>query len=280
MPQILSLGYFLRDLVVLLLSMAIVIMLLTVEKSVKRHLRVKYFTRIFNLLLGAFLLIVFAEVIGVLLRTSLLYGNENFAIIRSVLLTGGALLLFLSSLMLYVPFAKGRYAIVQIATEPDYELVHGAYWGRSEETERIFVELTKHRHLPGIAVTRDPPEIFRRRLGLRIVPVLWVSKIHHDDAVAPTRLPYLLENLRSFLESTNLDKVVLMECVEYLLLENKPESVLRFIASLRDLATLNRGILLVSLEKEALEEKIFSLLTSELKPVKELENIMEKEYRS
>ncbi|WP_099209170.1 DUF835 domain-containing protein [Thermococcus henrietii] len=271
MPHVLSLGYFLRDLTVLLLSLAIVIMLLTVEKSVKQNLRVRYFTRVFNLLIGAFVLVVVAEFIGVLLRTSVLYGNETYVIVRSVLLTIGALLLFLSSVMLYLPFARGQYIIVPIATEPSQEITYGAYWGSSEQTEKLFVELTKHRHLPGIAVTRDPPEVFRSRLGLKIVPVLWVSKVKHDEAVEPTRLPYLLENLRTFLESTNLDKVILIDCVEYLLLENKPESVLRFIASLRDLASLNRGILLVSIEKEALDERIFNMLISELKPVKELE---------
>ncbi|GAB6134479.1 DUF835 domain-containing protein [Thermococcus prieurii] len=271
MPHVLSLGYFLRDLTVLLLSLAIVVMLLTVEKSVKQNLRVRYFTRVFNLLIGAFVLVVVAELIGVLLRTSILYGNETYIIVRSFLLTVGALLLFFSSIMLYLPFARGQYIIVPIATEPNQEMAYGAYWGSSEQTEKLFVELTKHRHLPGIAVTRDPPEVFRSRLGLKIVPVLWVSKVKHDEAVEPTRLPYLLENLRTFLESTNLDKVILIDCVEYLLLENKPESVLRFIASLRDLASLNRGILLVSIEKEALDERIFNMLISELKPVRELE---------
>ena len=226
MPQVLSMGYFIRDLTVLLLSLAIVVMLLTIEKSVKRNLRVSYFARIFNLLIGAFFLVVVSELIGVLLRTSILYGNETYTIIRSVLLTVGALLLFLSSLMLYLPFARGQYVIVPIATEPSQELSYGGYWGDSETTERLFVELTKHRHLPGIAVTRDPPEVFRSRLGLKIVPVIWVSKVHHDDSVSPTRLPYLLENLKAFLESTNLDKVILLDCIEYLLLENKPESVL------------------------------------------------------
>ncbi|WP_297073974.1 DUF835 domain-containing protein [Thermococcus sp.] len=276
MFQILSMGYFLRDLTVLLLSLAIVIMLLAVEKSIKRNLRVKYFTRVFNVLVGAFLLIVIAELIGVLLRTSVLYGNQGYLIVRSVLLTVGALLLFASSIMLYLPFARGRYVIVPIATEPSQEIAYGGYWGRSEETEHLFVELTKHRHLPGIAVTRDPPDVFKSKLGLRIVPVLWVSKVRHDEAVDPTRLPYLLENLKAFLESTNLDKVILIDCVEYLLLENKPESVLKFIASLRDLATLNRGILLVSVEKEALDEKLFNMLISELKPVEELRKTLEK----
>jgi len=276
MLHVLSLGYFLRDLTVLLLSLAIVVMLLTVEKSVKQNLRVRYFTRVFNLLIGAFILIVLAEFIGVLLRTSFLYGNRTYLIIRSFLLTIGALLLFISSVMLYLPFARGKYVIVPIATEPSQGIAYGAYWGSSESTERLFVELTKHRHLPGIAVTRDPPDVFRSRLGLKIVPVLWVSKVRHEEAVDPTRLPYLLENLKAFLESTNLDKVILIDCVEYLLLENKPESVVRFIASLRDLATLNRGILLVSLEREAIDEKTFNMLVSELKPIEELERMLNK----
>jgi len=274
MPQVVSMGYFIRDLTVLLLSISIVIMLFTIGRSVKKNLRIGYFTRIFDLLIGAFFLIAVSEFIGVLLRTSIIYGDETYAIVRSILLTAGAFLLFLSSVMLYLPFARGQYVIVPIASEPSEEIRHGAYWGNSEATKRFFVELTKHGHLPGIAVTRDPPEVFRSKLGLRIVPVIWVSKVRHDEAVAPTRLPYLLEKLKTFLESTNLDKVILLDCIEYLFLENKPESVLKFIATLRDLATLNRGILLVSIEKEALDEKTFSMMISELKPIEELEKML------
>lgn len=271
MAGITSLGYFLRDLTVFVLSFAIVLMLLAVEKNIKRNLRARYFSRVFDLLLGAFLLIVIAEFIGVLMRTSLLYGNSEYALLRSVLLTVSGVLLFVSSVMVYIPFARGKYVVVPIATEPSGEFMPGGYWGSEEDTERLFVELTKHRHLPGIAITRDPPEVFRKRLGLRLVPVIWVSKVKHPDAVAPTRLPYLLETLRAFLESTELDKVILINCVEYLILENGPESVLKFIASLRDLATLHRGILLISLDWEALDEKMFSMFTSELEPVEELE---------
>ncbi|WP_457741909.1 DUF835 domain-containing protein [Thermococcus sp.] len=276
MEGIMSLGYLLRDLTIFVLSFAIVLMLLAVEKNVKRNLRVKYFSRVFDLLLGAFLLVVIAEFIGVLMRTSLLYGNSEYALLRSALLTVSGIMLFVSSIMVYIPFAKGKYVVVPIATEPSGEFESGGYWGDKKDTERLFVELTKHRHLPGIAITRDLPEVFRKRLGLRIVPVIWISKVKHPDAVAPTRLPYLLETLRAFLESTELDKVILIDCIEYLILENGPESVLKFVASLRDLATLHRGILLVSIDWEALDEKMFSMFTSELNPIEELEKVLTK----
>ena len=46
------------------------------------------------------------------------------------------------------------------------------------------------------------------------------------------------------------------------------------MANLNDLATINRGILLVSVEREALDERTFNMLVSELKPAEELEKML------
>ncbi len=271
MLGIISPGYFIRDLTVLLLSGAIVVMLIVMEKRIKSNLGYSYFIRVFNALLLAFILVVVAQTIGVLMRTNVLYGNLAAEEIRSILLTLGALFLFISSFMLYVPFAHGKYMIVPVAVEPAENLKYGAYWGDREKAQEVFLKLTKRERLPGIAVTRDPPEVFRGKLGLKLIPAIWVSKVQHEDAVNPTRLAHILENLRHFLEATNMDKVILVDCIEYLILENGEEAVLKFITSLKDFATLNRGILIVALDREAVGERTFNMLASELRPIEELE---------
>ncbi|WP_293255483.1 DUF835 domain-containing protein [Palaeococcus sp. (in: euryarchaeotes)] len=106
---------------------------------------------------------------------------------------------------------------------------------------------------------------------MKVTPVIWISKVEHEKAVYPTS--YLLETLRDFLESAELNKVILIDGIEYLILENGTEAVFKFLASLKDLAIINRGIILVAIDRDTLDEKDFYTLTSELKPVEELKEL-------
>jgi len=49
--------------------------------------------------------------------------------------------------------------------------------------------------------------------------------------------------------------------------------VFKFLTSLKDLAIINRGIILVAIDRDTLDEKDFYTLTSELKPVEELKEL-------
>ncbi|KUH31929.1 hypothetical protein APY94_11455 [Thermococcus celericrescens] len=274
MPEIISIGYFIRDLIVLVATSIIVVVLLAMGGKTKKNLGFSYFIRAFNSLLLAFSLIVVAQVIGVLLRTTVLNNDPTYSWIRSVMLTVGALLLLVSSVMIYLPFARGEYTIVPIASEPADSIRYGAYWGERGRAYLIFTELTKRYRMPGIAVTRDPPDMFRRKLGLKLIPVMWVSTVQHGDAVSPTKLEVIMDNLRRFLETANIDKVILIDCVEYFILENGEDAVLKFITSIKDFATLNRGLVIVTVDKESLNERTFSILTSELRPITDLEKTL------
>lgn len=270
-------AYFIRDSIVLLLSLAIVAILVSLGEKIRKSLGFGGFIRAFNVLILAFSFIGVAQIIGVLSRTTILNNNETFLLIRSMLLLAGAIFLFASSVMIYLPFARGKYIIVPMAVEPLDSIKYGGYWCGDSECGSVFVDLVRRYRLPGIAISRDPPEVFRRKLGLKIIPVLWVSKVTHEDAISPTRLSYLLEKLRRFLESADMDKVVFIDCIEYLILENGEEAVLKFITTLKDIALVNRGIIIVSLEKEALDRRIFNVLSSELTHVQILrESLKEK----
>nr|WP_240922803.1 DUF835 domain-containing protein [Thermococcus sp. Bubb.Bath] len=148
---------------------------------------------------------------------------------------------------------------------------YGAYWGGRKEVYAKFQEPTKKEGIPSLAVTRDSPAMFREKLGLTVTPVIWVSKVPNEDAVEPTRLPYFLEKLKAFLQSADIDKVILLDCVEYLMIENGNQAVFKFLTNLKDLALLNREILLVPVDKNALDEKTLGLLTSALSPISLLE---------
>ncbi|WP_457754228.1 DUF835 domain-containing protein [Thermococcus sp.] len=271
MVEIINMPYFIRDILILIISMVIIWILLCTGKKIRKNLNAPEFIKAFNLLIVSFLFITLAQVIGVLVRTSILfYTRYPYLHLRAILLTAGALCLFVSSILVYLPFAKNRYKVIRITTEPVFAFKYGAYYGNSEECYSTFVKLVKEEKIPGIAVARNPPEVFRRRLGLKLIPVLWISKVEHEDAIHPTRLAYLLEHLKNFLESADIDKAVLIDGIEYLILENGEKAILKFITKLKDIAVLNRGIIIISIDKGAVDEKTYGLLTSELNPIEAL----------
>ncbi|WP_148236230.1 DUF835 domain-containing protein [Pyrococcus yayanosii] len=270
MPAIVSLGYFLRDLIIMTIALLVVLTILKLMGKAKEMLSYRAFKVGILTALLSFLLIITAQVIGILINTTILFHRyEDWQVIRSILLTVAAILLFVTVLLFYLPFGRGEYMVVRIATEPSLEKSWGAYWGEREKCYGVFKRLLELR-LPGIAVSRDPPEVFRRKLGLKITPVIWISKVEHEEAVSPTRLEYLIEYLKNFLTKAELDKVVLIDCIDYLILENGERAVFKFLTTLKDLAALNRGIVLVTIDKDTLSERAFSFLTNELRPISEL----------
>ncbi|AFK21756.1 hypothetical protein Py04_0151 [Pyrococcus sp. ST04] len=217
----------------------------------------------------SFVLISIAQVIGALINTTILFPKMDFwQAIRSVMLTLASFLLLLSVMMFYIPFGRGRYMVLKVATEPTLES-WGGYYCEREECYAAFKELLNLR-LPGIAISRDPPEIFREKLNLKLTPVIWISKVKHEEAVSPTKLEYLTQRLADFMRGVEIDKVILIDCIDYLILENGERAVFKFITTLKDMATLYRGILIVAVEKETLSEKAYNFLTSELDSLEKL----------
>ncbi|MFA4646377.1 DUF835 domain-containing protein [Pyrococcus kukulkanii] len=267
--EIVHLGYFVRDLLVMATTLTAAVIILMLRRRARATLRYRPFALASFSGFISFLLITIAQIIGALINTTVLYAEKDYwQAIRSVMLTIAAFLLLFSVMMFYLPFGSGRYMVLKVVTEPTIE-AWGGYWCRKEECYAAFKKLLEMR-LPGIAITRDPPNIFREKLGLKLTPVIWISKVQHEDAVSPTRLEYLTQRLADFLKSVDVDKVILIDCVDYLVLENGEDAVFKFVTTLKDFATLNRGILIVSIEKEALSEKAYNFLTSELEPLEKL----------
>ncbi|WP_048152568.1 DUF835 domain-containing protein [Palaeococcus ferrophilus] len=269
--KVLDLPYFLRDLVVLALMVGGILVLYRSKERLYEAMSFPEFKRSVQSLFVAFVLVAIAQTLGVISRTDVLMEDHAaFMEVRSIILVVGALLFFAAVFLLYVPFARGTFKVIKIATEVSGEIEHSAYGGDKDVCYSLFKEYV-HR-IPGMAITRLPPKAFRERLGLEKVPVLWLSKVDSEEAVHPTRLPYIQHIIEQFLKESDLDKVVLLDGIEYLMLENDRKAVLKFITNLRDMVELHRGLLLVPYDKESLDPKDVAFLESELRNVRELQS--------
>ncbi|BAA29145.1 DUF835 domain-containing protein [Pyrococcus horikoshii] len=268
--RIINLTYFFRDLLVFIITTSATIIIIALRKNAREAMKYKPFSMasIFGLL--SFLLISLAELIGMLINTAVLINQyETWQFFRSIIFTMAAFFLLASVLSFYVPFGKKRYVIFKVVSEAKLSKLWGAYYCDRNSCYAVFKALLNAR-LPGIAIARDPPEIFREKLGLHLTPVIWISKIKHEDAVSPTRLEFLIQRLADFLKSVDIDKVILIDCLDYLILENGEKAVSKFITKLKDLSILHRGITLVTLDEEVLPDNMIHFLKSELEPVSNL----------
>ena len=91
----------------------------------------------------------------------------------------------------------------------------------------------------------------------RNVLYLWLSKVNHPNAVDPRKLHVIEQRVWDALRDTNAD--VVLDGLEYLIIENGLENTLRFVGKLRDMAILTNSNFYV-VASEALDERTLSLL--------------------
>ena len=136
---------------------------------------------------------------------------------------------------------------VKVSLEPGVKLI------TPREYEEVKKELKEY---PVLAFVRD----------LR-VPEKWttfyLSNTGQKGSISPTNIAYLAQVVSDYFKKAKekgIRGVVVIDCVEYLITYNSFEAVVKFLATLADLALINNGVLLVVVEKEALEEHQFVIL--------------------
>ena len=133
-------------------------------------------------------------------------------------------------------------------------LERGAYLINSSHIDAVLQLLAGKKV---IALTRNPV-IFKER-G---IPYLWLSKVEGENAIDPLRLPAILHNLVS---KADENTVVIIDGLEYLILENGFNSVLKFLTTLKDHLLMRGTTLVIFVNPDTLESSQLSLLKREFK---------------
>ncbi len=117
-----------------------------------------------------------------------------------------------------------------------------------------------------LVIARLYPDEVRKRYGLKDVPVLWLSRGYGKETVNPTNLGALVQDIERFMSGKE-DSVVLLDGLEYLLVQNDPQKVVKFIQVLVDSASVHRSKLLVSFDVKAVSEAVRALITRDLQSI-------------
>jgi len=123
-----------------------------------------------------------------------------------------------------------------------------------------------------LSISRMHPEQLKNRFGLA-GSMIWLTKSEYVseaepdvEFVSPNSLPVLAEAIQQFLEK-NPGGVVFLEGLEYMVSQNDPKSVLRFIQLISEQVLLRKGYLVLSANPIALDQRDFSLIEREMSQV-------------
>ncbi len=129
---------------------------------------------------------------------------------------------------------------------------------------RLF-EVLREQKLPGLVVTRQYPERVRRERDLADVRIVWLSHTPGEDFHNPTAIGTLAKVLQKFVEDNNGEGVILLDGLEFLIINNGFLQTLMFVEHVNEFIMQHHGILLLPVSPETLEEKELALLERNLK---------------
>ena len=113
--------------------------------------------------------------------------------------------------------------------------------------------------VPGLCVTRQFPERVREAFELKDTRVLWLSHTPGQDHHNPTSIGTLATITSSFIERYK-KCIVLIDGLEYLVINNGFQQVLRFVEHINEQVMQSRSTVLIPISPNAFSEKELALL--------------------
>ncbi len=157
-----------------------------------------------------------------------------------------------------------------LTTEMKYRIAPGESYliesTKISEAFEIFVDAVTH-GIQGFSICRRHPKKVRKEYGLQKTPILWLSTIETEESVDPKDLAKINHMFNEFLKRAT-DSVLLLEGIEYLVIQNSFEKVVKALHSLNDYVIISNSRLLLPVNPRTLSEKELSLLEKEFQVLK------------
>ena len=121
--------------------------------------------------------------------------------------------------------------------------------------------------LPGLVITRQYPDRVRRERALPTMKILWLSHTPGEDYHNPTAIGNLAKTISRFIEEHGGEAVVLLDGLEYLIVNNGFLQTLMFVEHVNEFVMQRKAVVLIPVAPGALEEKELALLERNLEVV-------------
>jgi len=119
--------------------------------------------------------------------------------------------------------------------------------------------------LHGMVITRQYPDRVRGDHGLAPeVKVLWLSHTPGEDYHNPTAIGMLAKTISRFIEDEKGEAVVLLNGLEYLVVNNGFLRTLMFVEHVNEFVMQRKAVVIISMNPEAIQEKELAMLERNL----------------
>jgi hypothetical protein len=129
---------------------------------------------------------------------------------------------------------------------------------RHSRSFELFSELISN-GAQGVCYTREYPNIIKKKYKLENVPVFWLCYSIGERRINPKSLNQLARDVTKFLHQ-NDEGVVLLDGIEYLIINNDFNEVLRTLHRMCEAVMQNSSRLIIPLNPETLNKKEVALL--------------------
>jgi hypothetical protein len=119
-----------------------------------------------------------------------------------------------------------------------------------------------NKNATGLIITRKSPLRIRAAYNLNAAPTLWLSQKDDENVLYPTQL-HKLSYLISEAVFDQKDPVILLDGLEYLIVHNKFEPVLKQLYIIREVLSRHGGIMLIPVDPEAFSDREMGFLEKE-----------------
>jgi CheY-like chemotaxis protein len=129
---------------------------------------------------------------------------------------------------------------------------------KPDKSFEMFTDQVTH-NIPGLCITREHPQVIRKKWGLEKTPIIWLSNQLGKVYVNPTNIGILSDTIIRFIEKSG-DSVVMIDGVEFLIVNNDFEKVLRMIHHVSEATMEYKSRLIVSVDPRTLDLREMALL--------------------
>ena len=140
--------------------------------------------------------------------------------------------------------------------------IYGSYLFKGSNIEKsyeTFKELVLQ-NKTGLFITREHPDTIRNQFDLKNSDIYWLTRSRTETpSLDPSKIEKLRWVIKDFVNK-NKNSVVLFDGLEYLILQNNFNTVLKFVELLKDDIALNDAILLLPINPATLEPREIALL--------------------
>ena len=120
----------------------------------------------------------------------------------------------------------------------------------------------------GLCISRTHPDRLKEEYSLDNVEFVWVAKVEAipgATVVPPEQMLRLYSIITEFVRSAP-ETVVMMDCLEYLIVQNDFRAILKLLQLVNEQVTIYKSLLLVYIKSDVLDPKDVALLSREIVP--------------